>query len=614
MSHSSYRVVGVILVSLWSAGCSLLPLFEPGSPDVIPDPLRADDSSVTLGAWLDSEEVSKKASHNDAGQMLSAPGYEPTNNKQGGHDSPRDSVSVRLTVIESYQQLLPLLSSHGETRNNAVRGQTQAPSIEALEALIEQRLAELKMSVSEAVFADDAVESNSSGQIRSPEIPSAFDAAIQVYQDLIAKYPDHPSAPSHWYQLAKGLEMVARREESIAALSTLVSRYPESEYTLEAYFRLGEHFFREGQFDRAHQAFSQVVERVEARLVPGDDPEVSYYPVAKYMVGWSEFKQQQTDEALVSFIEALDILLKPESIGQSMTLEAFRATLPETRQSLILDLFRVIAIGIDNLPEGAPNGLTRLFDTTGEKPYEHLIYEWLATGYMEKQRFFDAVAMYQEYIHRYPNAYPSPVFQKASVDVLEQAGFYEDAWTEKATFVSLYGHGSLIWAQFKAPDDGPVFPEYLNTLNGYLKALAKHQHYHAQQAEIANRQEAAQFYRKAIRYYEDLLRGFPEDAQRSEFSFFLGDSYFALEEFPRAIEAFEQVAYGYPLSDFSADAGFNVLHAFERQVESVAAENTVAVVTLQAEQLDSSTAFITHFEADSRRGEVTKKAMALALS
>ena len=73
-------------------------------------------------------------------------------------------------------------------------------------------------------------------------------------------------------------------------MARLVAAYPDSEYMDEIFFRRGEFFFVRKKYLDAEDAYGEVVR------MGGDS---TFYELALYKLGWTFYKQELYEEALV---------------------------------------------------------------------------------------------------------------------------------------------------------------------------------------------------------------------------------------------------------------------------------------------------------------------------
>ncbi len=441
----------------------------------------------------------------------------PAIDTRSGNGAAADKVaSTDVTieaVMDSYKELLPLVDDPRK------------------QVTIRHRLADLEFQRAERKMADAAVDELS--------------GAIEAYQRLLTEHPDRDGNDQIHYQLARAWELRGATPQQLEALNTLVRRYPESKYWIEAQFRRADLLFIDGRYAEAEQAFDEVTLASQARMA---DP--SFLVNAHYMKGWSRFKQADYKQALFSYVEVLDLVM-PE--GQPVE------DIDQRNRTLIEDLFRVMGLSLSYL-DGADT-LQALFRQTGSRPYEILIYDRYSELLLEREQYSDAIDVFEAYIEDHPESPWAPRYHIRIIETLELAGFTRSIPDRKAGFVSLYGIYSEYW-QSADPDAIGFIEQQLEQL---LPELADRHYLLA--GEAADDAQARSQFRKAATYYAEFAATFPNHPRTPERLFLLGETYLELEDWPAAIEAFERVAYDYPgdrVPERAAEAGYASVLAFRK--------------------------------------------------
>jgi len=134
-------------------------------------------------------------------------------------------------------------------------------------------------------------------QLNAEQTGQFFDGAISMYSELVELQAGRPGRDKLLYQLAKAYALDGRTSESAQTLDRLAAEYPNSPYIAEAQFRRAERAFSDGDYREAENFYLSVVQA---------DQESPFYDNAIYMHGWSQFKNNDYEESLVSFAEVLD--------------------------------------------------------------------------------------------------------------------------------------------------------------------------------------------------------------------------------------------------------------------------------------------------------------------
>ncbi|HKK55626.1 tetratricopeptide repeat protein [Marinobacter sp.] len=428
---------------------------------------------------------------------------------------------TREEVVESYRALLPLLQDPGKRVE------------------VRHRLADLEFERAETELIDNAVEDMA--------------AATEAYEALLTEYPDRSSNDRVLYQLARVYELRGMREQQLAALDRLVEDYPGSELWVESQFRRGDILFRDNRYAEAEDAFRTVI-----NADPSASRGESFLVNAIYMRGWSQFKQGDFRPALRSYMDVLELVV-PDNVSA--------VSIDEQYQTLTEDLFRVFGLSLSYL-DGA-NTLQALFDQVGEKPYERLIYDRYSELLFEREQYSDAISVYERYIESRPFSPWAPRYYVRIIEILQAAGFTSSITDRKAQFVNDYGFYSNYWQQADKETLGFI-EQQLETL---IPELANRQY--ALAADSQGR-EARERYLIAADYYEEFADTFPSHPQTPEMLFLLGESRLALEQWPEAIAAFEQVAYDLAhrneAPERAREAGYASVLAFQEYAKTWSGE------------------------------------------
>ncbi|MBU2875414.1 tetratricopeptide repeat protein [Marinobacter salexigens] len=490
-------------------------------------------------------------------------------NERGGtpEQLPADRVSLEA-VMRSYQDLLPLVEDPVK------------------QITIRHRLADLEFARAERILTDSA-EDDLSG-------------AIAAYTSLLADYPERDGNDQIYYQLARAYELRGMTSEQLGALDALVADYPGAAYWEEAQFRRGDILFINGRYSEAEQAFDEVTRASSAR-----NSDSSFEMNAHYMKGWSQFKQGDYQQALYSYIAVLDLIMPVEGLAEMPD---------QPYQTLSEDLFRVFGLSLSYL-DGAET-LQSLFRQTGSRPYETLVYDRYASLLIERERYTDAIAVFDAYVEERPRSRWAPRYSMRAIDTLELAGFDKFIPDRKAGFVESYGIYSDFWPEADHETQAYIesqLERLLPELADRHYLLAGEERKNARKPQTprnheANRSErslsADEHYRQAAAYYAEFAATFPDHPRTPERLFLLAETYVDLREWPDAISAFERVAYDFPAAgsafDRAAEAGYASVLAYREYARSWMAETTVDLFALQEMQQLNRLRFVNAYPEDPR--------------
>jgi len=464
-----------------------------------------------------------------------------------------------------------------------------------------RRLGDLAMDSADSRFAASA---NAAGAA-DPD----YKAAIQRYQDYLKAYPKDPDNDRVYYQLSRAYEQGGDLEVALKTLDQLVKQYPNTRYLDEAQFRRGELLFTARNYAAAEQAYAIVLKggprspdrrpspegSVPASGGPSQEPTDGslFYDRALYMHGWSVFKQGRLEESLTSFFGVLD--LKLGSLESDDELEKVEA-LTRADRELVEDTFRVISLSLENL-KGAES-IPAYVDSDVRKTYEFRVYQQLSALYLKQDRPKDAADALNAFARRQPLHAQAPLMQARVIEIQQQSGFDLLALESKKEYVARYGVGSEFR---KANPEGWERAQPL--VKTHLTELATRYHANAQKTH------ATADVQEAVRWYRDLLDGFPDDAAAPRNHFLLAELLYEDKQFAAAAAEYEISAYKYPAHPQSADAGYAALLAYSEQDKRARAEgNTAALTALQKTSVESALRFAQANPSDSRAAPVLTNA------
>jgi tetratricopeptide (TPR) repeat protein len=354
-----------------------------------------------------------------------------------------------------------------------------------------------------------------------------YSEAINSYESILARGSYGGRLDELLYQMAKAHALTGQQDSSIQRLKQLVGLYPDSPLVPEARFRLAESAFAAGQYAEAETGYRQLIE--------SDDSE-EFSTKARYMLGWSQFKQGPSawNRSAATFVEVLDEFLPQEQSLESVS---------ESSVDTIDDTFRVLALMAAR--NSGPDTLISWLDKEQPRPWEHLLFDRLADYYAIQGETRASVAANRAFIEYSPNHDSVPAFLLQVVDVWQAAGDAGQVRGARAEFVETYGPESA-FAELNG-DQQDKWLSYSRRLADYHYDLVARS---AEQGQVANSEKA---FAKAAIYYEGLA---PRVGQSGEVLRLAGDARLQAGHFPRALANFREAGYEAAGYSEAADAAW----------------------------------------------------------
>src|SRR5258706_15286073 len=322
--------------------------------------------------------------------------------------------------------------------------------------------------------------------------------AIELYKNLLAKYPTYDRKDQVLYHMSRAYEELGNVDEAMKVMNRLVKEHPGSRYFDEVQFRRGEYFFTRKKMIDAEEAYKAIVDM---------GVRSHFYELALYKLGWTYYKQELNDEALLRFFALLDYKV---STGFD-----FEKSKDELEKKRVDDTYRVISLSFSN--SGGSNAVSDYFGKHGKRPYEVDIYRNLGEFYLDKRRYNDAAVTYKAFVKRNPLHKAAPRFDMLVIDTYRKGGFPKLVIDSTKEFARGYGLQSEYWKHF----DDQTNPEVVGYLKHNLRELANH--YHAlYQDKRADKDKDTNF-QEALTWYRQALASFPRDPEAAAMNYQVAD-------------------------------------------------------------------------------------------
>ncbi|WP_371374350.1 tetratricopeptide repeat protein [Thalassotalea aquiviva] len=400
------------------------------------------------------------------------------------------------------------------------------------------------------------------------------------------------------YQLARVYDGIDEVELSFNTLARLIEQYPNSPYLIEAKYRRAEILFFDGDYQQAVDIFKQVLLA---------KPNQQYHLMTTYMLAWSHFKLAEYQQSLTLFTDVLDFttlnqLSEPVKDIPSLVAQMATRNKAFTEESFTMMSYMFALLdGVDSINH---------FFQQNKAPYSDLSYQALATYYLQERRYSDSVLVYQNLIENNRLNPENIVYELAILDLLEQAGYSEQLYNQRAYFVEHYAMGQPYWQASASSYKTQAF----NKIKDIVFTLATEQFEQAQAmanqlGDKASMQQLNALFAKAIYWNKQYTQRYENDRHYEQSLLRLGHSYAASGDFKLAEKAYQRLAY----SDITADT--NIDHKNGTRVRSQASSDAAyALITLYqrwqeaalnntkviAQQIDAKKRFIQRYFFDVR--------------
>nr|WP_251068199.1 outer membrane protein assembly factor BamD [Marinobacter sp. C7] len=374
------------------------------------------------------------------------------------------------------------------------------------------------------------------------EEPAIYREVLGSYESILARGSFPGRLDELLYQMAKAHALTGQAEQSLERLNQLVGLYPQSPLVPEARFRIAEAAFANGQYSEAEAGYRA--------LLAGDGSE-AVKTKARYMLGWSQFKQgtRAWDRAAGTFISVLN--------GFLPTVESIRQV-PESSAETIDDTLRVLAL-MASRTEGLA-ALDRWLSKSSVQSWAPLAFDRLADLYAITGQYEASAEVNRAFAHRYPHHASSPHFLAQVVDVWQMAGDADKVREARSGYVSAFV-GKRAFSGLK--------PAEQLRWRDYVRWLADISYEGATDLARGGNEEASlSLFEQAASYYEMLA---PRATNAGPVWRLAGDARLQARQWGEALENFRTAAYETDHYEEAADSGWAAVVLLrdkaERQVE-----------------------------------------------
>ncbi|KGJ97142.1 tetratricopeptide repeat protein [Thalassotalea sp. ND16A] len=466
-------------------------------------------------------------------------------------------ASLELKPSAEVKMELPSLSLR--ELNTAYKELLNSVNDPVIRAQVQQRIAVLDVLQGEQAQMYGSIEDN-----------DYYRDAIVTLESFIEQNPQGEGSDKLLYQLAKAYDLQGEQDKSLVVIERLITEHPNNEFMLEVQFRRAEILFSKQRYVAALTSYDYVINHNVA-----DDENVAralnpYYNIASYMRGWSYFKVEQHQQALNSFSAILDKLIPYKLMATSNSQAELLSQLNRKDHQLVSETLKIMTlIFSSNENDYDGQAISRHYQQLGQRPYEYLNYQLLAEFYLTKQRYSDAVAVYNQFVSVYPNHQVAPLASISKMAVLEQGGFPGELAEEKQRFVEHYQFDHDYWQQVNPRAKNHTKAQVTPVLVNILRELSQDAHANAQQQRrllasgehtVSKTEQKALVkaaYSDTAHWYQTFLANFPRTIAASNIKFYLAESFYETGQYLKAAEFYQQVAYDQvtAVNDTAAIAG-----------------------------------------------------------
>ncbi|WNG49611.1 tetratricopeptide repeat protein [Archangium minus] len=373
-----------------------------------------------------------------------------------------------------------------------------------------------------------------------------FTPSIELYRQLLSRFPDYRLNDGAWYLLGYCLQEQRAFEEGRVAYQQIITRYPKSRFATEAWVRIGEYYFDNPD------TLPQAAEAYEAAIRNTSHP---LYDRALYKLGWTYYRMDRFDEAVDRFIALVDFY------------EAQRAaTGNEAGGDLRTEALQYTAISFADEQWGGLDKARAYFAKIGPRPYEPEVYRRLGDVYFDQTNHEAAIAAWRLVLDKEPLAPDAPLLQQKIVQAYERDRKLTESSAEAQKLSELYSPGSAWYQKHQRDADVLATANDLTEKSLYSSAI-----YHHQQALVFKQEgkvdQAKVSFETAAAGYGKYLERFPRSKNSYEIEFYAAECLYNSLQFAEAARHYEAVRDSTLGNKYFAESAFSAVLAWQKQLE-----------------------------------------------
>lgn len=361
-----------------------------------------------------------------------------------------------------------------------------------------------------------------------------YSKALRTFEDAVARYPDFVKAAEGWLNIGNILLLDGDTKGAKTAFETLTQKYPKSRLASAAHFRVAEICFSD---IRDFSCALDNLLKIRNEDVTPDVIEMAHFRKAE--IYYIRGDLDMAAELFGSYVDKSD-----------------RREFP--KRELRGEALQYLAVAFSDMPEGA-NAAIAYFKKLGARTYEDTVIYAVGMKNYDHGQYDQAIVALKTALEKFPLFVDAPKAQMNIINSLVIRQRNEEANKEREVLVANFSDGSA-WA--RANTANPIARAVADeNIKLALSSIAIHNHALAQ--ERTDSTEKANYYAKAIDYYERVITGYPEDKWAVfEYRYNVAEAYMSTGHFEKAATSY----------DFVASADLKTYPVYRAEIDTLGSE------------------------------------------
>ncbi len=376
------------------------------------------------------------------------------------------------------------------------------------------RLAQLYYDIDKNTYLDRVASSGG-----EEFVPMDLSRTIELYQRVLTNYPESEVEDVALYSLGYALHEVGNQHGAITNYRRLLNRYPDSPLAAETYVRAGDHYFDSFVFDSAMVYYDRVIDYPEASS--------TVFQFGLYKLGWTYYLLNDYPSSVAVFAYLIEDTEKMEELGLGRG------------SAMVEEATEYIAHSFMEQQAGPGVRMASNFlDAYGRPEVTVAVLRRMGDFYIEQGYWNEAVMAYTALLNRDAYSGEAPFIQARIAAAYEGAGDIPAAVQAREALVEAYSRTGD-WAVHAR--DSSRFAE-VDSIRA--EALEQAITYHLSTAARFPEDQPGRtsHYRNLISRLETYLSEYGDRRVAYDYRFYLGDAFYAVDDYMNAGDAYLQVA------------------------------------------------------------------------
>ncbi len=375
---------------------------------------------------------------------------------------------------------------------------------------------------------------------RGPAPRPQYGRSEALYDRILTRHRDFHRLDLVLYMRAYASLERGDSDGALALYRRILSDFPQSRFVPDAHFALAEARFAQAEWSGALTEFEEVMAH----------PQSALKDISLFKSAWCLWRMNRTQDAALRFRQVLDL---GRGRGRSA---AERRRLRELQDEALDYLIQVF---IEDESNTARDVFAFLEEIGGER-YAQRVLVRLSDTYMGQARYEPGIEAYELLLEMDPMHRDAPKYQREIASARAALGESDATIEAMRTLAATYRPGST-WAEQQG-DPARVGREHARNERLIRRQAMRHHELGQQESQRVELERAVALYGVFLENYEESDAAYEVEFYQAEILFH------RLERFPEAGDAYLSAARKNPQGEYTRDALYNAIGAYERVREA----------------------------------------------